>query len=122
MVAWGTIINGAVLSGALGAVYVALLPRYLRPGLLLTVASGTAAGALAWNAILRVLRADQFLVEAPHPDFPISWQDVGSGLFALVVLSVVLGLGPLRTAPARESLLCALLGASAALVVDVYQY
>ena len=53
---------------------------------------------------------------------PVSWQDTGSGVFALVVAAVALGLGPLRSKPAYRSVSYALLARLAALLVDVYLY
>lgn len=79
-------------------------------------------GPVAWNAILHATAANQFFVDAPVPLFPVSWQDTGSGVFALAALGLILGLGPLRTAPGRRVALLACLGALAALVVDIYLY
>lgn len=90
-----------------------------RPSVLLTVALGAFAGPVAWNAILHATAANQFFVGAPIVVFPISWQDTGSGVFALAALAVLLGLGPLRAEPGRRVLLLALLGALAALLVDL---
>jgi hypothetical protein len=49
----------------------------------------------AWNAILRAVNAPLFFVDAPLPDFPVSWQDMGS-FFAFAALALILGVGPLR--------------------------
>lgn len=70
------------------------------------------------------MNAPQFFVDAPLPVFPVSWQDTGSGVFgfAALALALVLGLGPLRSAPARRLVLLAGLGSIAALVVDVFLY
>ena len=93
-----------------------------RPFVLLGMAVGTAAGPIAWNGILRVARADQFFVDAPIPIFPVSWQDTGSGVFAVAVLALLLGFGVLPTSPSRRTALLALLGGISALVIDVYLY
>lgn len=98
------------------------LARERRPGVLVGVAAGAIAGPVMWNAILRATDGSQFFVEAPVPVFPISWQDTGSGVFALAALALVLGLGPLRTAPGRRVVLLAGLGALGALLVDIYLY
>jgi len=53
---------------------------------------------------------------------PASWQDTGSGVFALGVATVALALGPLATAPSRRAAALALLCGLAAFLVDVYLY
>jgi hypothetical protein len=122
MLPWGAIAYGAALSALLAVALVALAAGQRRPSVLLTIALGAVAGPVAWNAILRATAANQFFIDAPIPVFPISWQDTGSGVFALAALAVLLGLGPLRAEPAHQVLLPALLGALAALLVDIYLY
>jgi hypothetical protein len=48
--------------------------------------------------------------------------DTVAPLFAFAALALVLGVGPLRSAPARRLVLLAGLGSIAALVVDVFLY
>jgi hypothetical protein len=122
MLPWGLIAYGAALSAVLAVVLAALAARERKPGVLLAVALGAFVGPVAWNAILRATAANQFFVDAPIPVFPISWQDTGSGVFALAVLAVLLGLAPLRSEPGRRVALLALLGAVGALLVDIYLY
>jgi hypothetical protein len=98
MISWATIFYGAALSALL-------------------------AGALvAWNAILRATHADSFFTDAPMRILPASWQDAGSGVFALATAALILGLGPLRTLPARRVVSLCLLTGLAAFLVDVYLY
>jgi hypothetical protein len=121
MLAWGVIIYGAVLSALLAVVF-ALLARERHPAVLVAMALGAAGGPIAWNAILRATAANQFFVDAPIPVFPISWQDTGSGVFALAALGLLLGVAlPATSSPRRVSVL-ALLGGLAALLVDIYLY
>lgn len=122
MLAWTTISYGAALSALVALALVFLAARERRPATLTAVAVGAFAGPFAWNAILRAVNAPQFFVDAPLPVFPISWQDTGSGVFAFATLALVLGVGPLRSTPARRLVLLAGLGAIAALVVDVFLY
>jgi hypothetical protein len=121
MLSWATILYGAAVS-AVPAVVLALLAGQRRARVLFGVALGTAAGPIAWNTILRITRADQFFVDAPVPLFPISWQDTGSGVFAVAALTLILGLAAAPTGTARHTALLALLGGVSALVVDVYLY
>ncbi|AYV32194.1 hypothetical protein EES41_36165 [Streptomyces sp. ADI95-16] len=121
MISWGQIFYGAALSAAFALVLLAL-PRGRRPVVLAVGALAAAAGPIAWNAILRAAHGDQFFTDAPVAVFPVSWQDTGSGVFALAVTALALGLGPLAAEPARRTSVYALLAGAAALLVDVYLY
>jgi hypothetical protein len=122
MLAWTTISYGAALSALAALVLAFLVASERRPATLVAVAVGAFAGPFAWNAILRAVNAPQFFVDAPFPVFPVSWQDTGSCVFAFATLSLVLGVGPLRSTPSRRLVLLAGLGSIAALVVDVFLY
>jgi hypothetical protein len=82
----------------------------------------TAVGAVAGNAILRAAHGDRFFTDAPVTVLPASWQDTGSGVFALATAALTPGMSVLPTAPARRvagyTALCGL----AAFLVDVYLY
>jgi hypothetical protein len=119
---WSTVAYGAVLSAVLAAALVGLAVRPRHPVVIAAAALASAAGPLAWNAILNRLDAAEFFVDAPIPVFPISWQDTGSGVFAVAVAAVVLGFGPLARAPGRRVVLAALLAGLGALLVDIYLY
>jgi hypothetical protein len=119
MLSWGVILYGAALSVIAVLLLVTLLGRERRPTVLRTIAAGTLAGPIAWNAIVHATNGRQFFTDAPIPLFPISWQDTGSGVFTLAVLTLALGFGPLRAAPAHR---LATLGALGALLVDIYLY
>ncbi len=122
MLDWGQIIYGAMLSAATAAAAIALVMRPRRLGVIATGALAAGLGPLAWNAILRATDGRSFFVDAPMAVFPVSWQDTGSGVFAVAVAAVLLGLGPLRTTAGRQTALAAVLCGAAALVVDVYLY
>jgi len=113
MLSWDSILYGATL---------AALARPRQPAIILTGALATAAGPLAWNAILRATHASQFFTDAPLRLLPASWQDTGSGVFALAATAVLLGVGPLAAAPARRTVALAALCGLAAFLVDVYLY
>lgn len=122
MLPWDVIAYGAALSAVLALLLVLALARERRPAVLASVVFATAAGPVAWNAILRATRADQFFTDAPIPVFPISWQDTGSGVFAVATLASVLGLGALRADTGRQVGMLATLGGISALLVDIYLY
>ena len=83
------------------------------------VAAGAAAG---WNAVIRTTRATGFAAEAAPRWFPASWQAMGSGVFALASVTLVLGATLRRTTKAYQLLLPAVLCGLAAFLVDVYLY
>jgi hypothetical protein len=122
MIGWGSILYGAALSAVAAAVLVAFVLRARRVAVIVTGAAAAALGPLAWNAILHMVDASGFFVDAPIAVFPVSWQDTGSGVFALAAAFLLLTLGPMRAATgavvARAAIACGL----AALVVDVYLY
>ncbi|MFL6224961.1 MAG: hypothetical protein ACJ75K_19625 [Actinomycetes bacterium] len=122
MLSWASIIYGAALSAAVAGVALAALARPRQPTVIFTGVLATAAGPLAWNAILRATHASQFFTDAPLRLLPASWQDTGSGVFALATTAVFLGVGPLATAPTRRTIGLAALCGLAAFLVDVYLY
>jgi len=79
-------------------------------------------GPLLWNAILHRVEGREFFVDAPVAVMPASWQDLGSGVFAIAVAALVLGLGPGRAEAAEEVAVLALLCGVGAFLVDVYLY
>ena len=122
MISWLQISYGAVLSGLVAGGAVAVLARSQRLRSAVPAGVATAAGALAWNAILRAAHGDHFFTDAPLVVLPASWQDTGSGVFALASAALVLGLGVLPAAPARRVVGYAAVCALAAFLVDVYLY
>jgi hypothetical protein len=122
VISWSTIAYGAALSAVLAGVLVALAARGQRVSAGVCAAFGAAAGPVAWNAILRATHASTFFTDAPVAVMPASWQDTGSGVFALAVTALLLGLGPLATAASRRTVALSLLAGLAAFVVDVYLY
>jgi hypothetical protein len=103
-------------------VALAALVRPRRLTVILTAVLATAVGPLGWNAILRATHASQFFTDAPLRLLPASWQDTGSGVFALAATAVLLGVGPLAADPARRTIGLAALCGLAAFLVDVYLY
>jgi hypothetical protein len=96
MLSWASILYGAALSAVVAGVALAALVRPRRLTVILTAVLATAVGPLGWNAILRATHASQFFTDAPLRLLPASWQDTGSGVFALAATAVLLGVGPPR--------------------------
>jgi hypothetical protein len=122
MLSWGSILYGAGLSAVAAGALLAIVARPRQPAVILIGVLAAAAGPLAWNAILRATHASQFFTDAPLRLLPASWQDTGSGVFALATAAVLLGVGPLSATPARHAIGLALLCGLAAFLVDVYLY
>jgi hypothetical protein len=122
MLSWASILYGAALSAVVAGAALAALARPRQPVVILTGVLATAAGPLAWNAILRATHASTFFTDAPLVILPASWQDTGSGVFTIATTAIVLGLGPLGGQPARRVVPLALLAGLAAFLVDVYLY
>ena len=122
MLSWGTIVYGAALAAVAAAGLVALAIRPRRAGGIGVSAVGAFAGSLAWNAILRATHADEFFTDAPVAVMPASWQDAGSGVFAVAVAALLLGVGPLTAEPGRRLAATAALTGLGAFLVDVYLY
>lgn len=122
MLSWASILYGAALSAVVGGAVLAVVARPRQPVVILTAVLATGIGPLAWNAILRATHASQFFTDAPLRLLPASWQDTGSGVFALAAAAVLLGLGPLATDPARRTIGLAAVCGLAAFLVDVYLY
>lgn len=119
MISWGTIFYGAALSAVAAVALVYLAGRERRWTTLVLAAAAAALGPIAWNAVLHRVDASDFFVDADAAIFPVSWQDVGSGVWTLALASVVLGVEQQR---ARRATLLAVLTALAAWLVDIYLY
>ena len=122
MLSWSTIAYGAALSAVGAAILVAAAVRPRRSAVIATAAAAAFLGPLAWNGILRATGGSTFFHDAPVAVFPVSWQDTGSGVFALACATMLLGLGSMARDPGRRLLLVAALAAIPALLVDVYLY
>jgi len=119
---WTDILYGAALSAALAAIVTAVVANERRGLLALMAAIGALVGPFLWNSILRGTHANEFFTDAPWKAFPVSWQDTGSGVFALALAALLFGFGPLAFDPARRALAFAVVTGLAAFVVDVYLY
>ena len=122
MIEWSTILYGAALSAVVAGILVAAVARAQRLAAGLGAAFAAAAGPIAWNAILRATHADNFFTDAPMAVLPASWQDAGSGVFALAAATLVLGAVVLPSIPARHLAAYGALCGAAAFLVDVYLY
>jgi hypothetical protein len=111
----GPILCGAALSALLTGAVLALASRLRCPGAILVGAHRRGRGCAPWTA-------PSSSSTHPSASFPISWQDTGSGVFAVAVACLALGIWPQRNDPGRQVALDSFLVGLAALVVDVYLY
>ncbi len=121
MISWAVMGYGAALSVLVAAALTAI-PKPRQTAVIVTAAIAAGVGALAWNAILHAAHGANFFTDAPLVVLPASWQDTGSGVFAIALASLALGFGPLAGQPARRLTLIALLAGLGAFLVDVYLY
>ena len=121
MISWGSILYGALLSAVAAALLVYAVRRDRRVDLLAAAALSGGLGPLLWNAILHRVEGREFFVDAPVAVLPASWQDTGSGVFAVAVGALVLGFGP-SSESGRQTALYSLLSGLGAFLVDVYLY
>jgi hypothetical protein len=121
MISWAVMGYGAALSVLLAAALTAV-PKPRQASVIVTAAVAAGVGALAWNAILHAAHGANFFTDAPLVILPASWQDTGSGVFAIAVACLALGFGPLAGQPGRRLSITALLAGIGAFLVDVYLY
>lgn len=119
----GSMLYGAALSTVLALLLARIALRERRRSVLGTVALAAFLMPLCWNAILRATGATaKFSHDLPFAPFPISWQDTGSGVFALAGAATALALGPAASEPGRRVAQLAVTTAIAALLIDINTY
>ncbi len=121
MIGWPAIGYGAALTAVAALLALLATGARRRPVLAAAVLAGAVA-PVAWNAILRATHAGEFFTDLPLAVLPASWQDTGSGVFALAAVTLTLGAGPARRDSAGQLALRALTVGLAAFAVDVYLY
>ena len=110
MIGWPAIFYGAALSATVALAAAAFIGRERSLVTLALVFGCSFIGPLGWNSVLHSAGSGDFFVDAPLTIFPVSWQDVGSGVWTLALASVVLGVEQQR---ARRATLLAVLTALA---------
>src|SRR5258705_12263950 len=121
MISWAVMGYGAALSVLVAAALTAI-PKPRQTTVIVTAAVAAGVGALAWNAILHAAHGAQFFTDAPVVVLPASWQDTGSGVFAIAVAGLALGFGPLAREPGRRLAVTAVPAGLGAFLLDVYLY
>jgi len=108
----------AIVAGVLAAAVLAAWPWARHGGTFAVAGVTTALGMMVWNSILHVSNTASLNVDAPV--IGLSWQDVGSGVWAFLATALVLGLFMLREQPARRVVGAASIAGVVAMVVDIF--
>jgi len=98
-------------------VLAALWPWARDPRRLVALAVGMMVGIIAWNVMLNLTGAVAMNVDSAYR---VSGQDVGSGVFALAVACLVLGLVADRDAKAGQVVGMAAIAGLITLIVDLF--
>lgn len=118
-----SMLYGAALSAVAAVLLLAFVARDRRPS---TLAVGGVTAFLMpiwWNLILRWTGATgAFSHDLPFRLFPVSWQDVGSGVFTLAGAAIAFSLLAAASEGPRTIARHALLAALGAFLVDIYLY
>jgi hypothetical protein len=80
----------AVIAGVLAAAALAIWPWARKRGRFAIAGVATLVGWIAWHLLLNATHATGFDVDAPV--IGLSWEDVGSGVVALVLIALIFGL------------------------------
>ena len=121
MLSWLQIGYGAALSAILAAGVLTWVAKGHRLRAALGAAGSAGLGAFLWNAILHAVDGEEFFVDAPVAVMPASWQDTGSGVFAITTATLVLA-ALLPAVSSRRLAVYATLTGLVAFLVDVYFY
>ncbi len=108
----------SVVAGVLAAGALAAWPWARERGTFAVAGVGTIVGMIAWNSILQGANAASLDVDAPV--IRLSWQDVGSGVWAFLVAALVLGLWYRRDALAWRVVAAAGIAGIVAMIFDIF--
>ena len=108
----------AVAAGVLAAGALAVWPWARARGRFAIAGVATLLAWIAWHLLLNATQAFGFDVDAPI--IRVSWEDVGSGVVALVAIVLVFGLGTERREPASRVVGAASIAGLAVMILDVF--
>ena len=108
----------SVVAGVLAALVLVAWPWARTSRAFVIAGVTTTLGMMAWNSILQV--SDTASLNVDTPVIGLSWQDVGSGVWAFLATALVLGLIVSRETPARRVVGAAGIAGVVAMVVDIF--
>ena len=108
----------SIVAGLLAAGALALQPWARRAGRFVVAGITAAAGMMAWNFVLHWSNTASLNVDAPI--IALSWQDVGTGIWAFTATVLALGLIVARQEPASRVVGAAGIAGLVAMVFDIF--
>jgi hypothetical protein len=108
----------AVVAGMLAAAALAIWPWARQRGRFAVAGVATLVGWIAWHLLLNATRATGFDVDAPI--IGLSWEDVGSGVVALVLVALIFGLVTERREAAVRVVGAASIAGLIAMLLDLF--
>ena len=116
---WSHIVGGSI-AGTVAAVAVLVVLGERQPRTLAVTAVGLMAGTWLWNAMLNIRHAKVIDGDIPFTPFPISWQDTGTGIFALAFSTGLLLATTMRHHPGIRTLKIAGIASACCCIIDIY--
>lgn len=113
-----SIIIAAIVGGGLAAAVLSAWSWARRRRRFMLVGLATTAGVIVWNSVLNLTHATGFDVDGPI--LSLSWQDVGSGIFAFTLSALALGLITERQEPAGTVVRAAAIAGLVAMIFDIF--
>ena len=108
----------AVIAGLLAAAVLAVWPWARQRGRFAVAGVATLIGWIGWHLLLNATRATGFDVDAPI--IGLSWEDVGSGVVALVLVALIFGLVTERRETAVRVVGAASIAGLIAMLLDLF--
>jgi hypothetical protein len=108
----------SLIAGLLATGVLALWPWARRDGHFIVAGIATTVGMMAWNFVLHRSNTSSLNVDAPV--IALSWQDVGTGVWACSATALALGLIAARKEPARRVAGAAGIAGLVAMIFDIF--
>jgi hypothetical protein len=112
------IILYSIVAGVLAGAVLAAWPWARERATFVVAGVATMLAMMAWNGILHISNTSSFNVDAPV--IGLSWQDVGSGVWAFTATALILGLFYRRDAPAHRVVAAAGIAGLVAMIFDIF--
>lgn len=118
---WSHVLFGSLVGPVVGIAALWVFRERHHPTLAIS-AVAVFTGTWLWNGMLNVRHATMIDGDIPFKPFPISWQDTGTGIFALAFATAALLATVHRHEPGHRTLKIAGIAAVAALLMDIYTW
>lgn len=108
----------SAVAGILAGAALAVRPWARERATFIVAGAAAMLGMMAWNGVLHITDTASLNVDAPV--IALSWQDVGSGIWAFTVTALILGLFYRRDTPAQRVVAAAGVAGLVAMVFDIF--